>query len=254
MPKSSKHENPYVPFSKNLLNPRPRASRRSCRVAYANIRGLYKNLSDCLFWPEMEMCFFLRVLCLPDATFPSLWFRVLADWCSCSWVRLIGLDGWLYTCDRCSAYRQRGYECGCCEVVVVRICNSSHNFYIFLVYRNPDLSDKIFHCLLPAMAKVYTVDRKESFLFDGDVNAHHEEWIFYDKSSRLGCAWLRFIIGLWVDAYEAYTHWWRRAWLSADWLFECCEGLGWLASWNLGPQAVFIGAVLEQPIPHLACM
>ena len=27
-----------------------------------------------------------------------------------------------------SAYRQRGYEYGCCEAIVAKICNSSHNF------------------------------------------------------------------------------------------------------------------------------
>ena len=30
-----------------------------------------------------------------------------------------------------SAYRQRNYKCGCCEVILVRICSSSHNFYVF---------------------------------------------------------------------------------------------------------------------------
>ena len=45
---------------------------------------------------------------------------------------------------------------------------------MFGVYRNPDLTDNI--CLLlTAMAQVKSVDRKASFLFVGDVNAHHEE-------------------------------------------------------------------------------
>ena len=78
--------------------------------------------------------------------------------------------------DGFSGYRQRGYECGYCEVIRVRICSSSHNFYVFGVYRTPDLSGKIFYCLLPAMAEVQSVDRKKSFLFFGDVNAHHQEW------------------------------------------------------------------------------
>ena len=48
--------------------------------------------------------------------------------------------------DGFSAYNHRACECGCCEVIVVRIYSSSHNFYAFGVYQNPDLSDKIFHC------------------------------------------------------------------------------------------------------------
>ena len=82
-----------------------------------------------------------------------------------------------YVRDGFLAYRQRGYETGCCEVIIVRICSSSNNFYVFIVYRNPDLSDAFFDCLLTGMAKVQSVDRKASFLVVGDVNAHHEEWI-----------------------------------------------------------------------------
>ena len=36
---------------------------------------------------------------------------------------------------------------------------------------------KISDCLLTAMNKVQSVDTKTSFLFVGDVNAHHEEWL-----------------------------------------------------------------------------
>ena len=79
--------------------------------------------------------------------------------------------------DDFSVYRQRGYEFGSCDVIVVRIRRGSHNFYMFGIYRNPDLSDKIFDCLLTAVAKVQSVDIKASFLFVGDANAHHEEWL-----------------------------------------------------------------------------
>ena len=48
----------------------------------------------------------------------------------------------VYVREGFSAIRQRSYECRCCEVIVVRICSSSHNFYVFGVYRNPDLSKK----------------------------------------------------------------------------------------------------------------
>ena len=61
-----------------------------------------------------------------------------------------------------STYRHRSYTYGCCTVTVVRICSSGLNFYVFGVYRNLDLSDNIFGSLLTAMAKVHSVDRKNS--------------------------------------------------------------------------------------------
>ena len=196
-------------------NPESRASRRSCRVVHANIRSMYKNLLDLSLLARGGFVIFFvqRLLSLLGATFPSLWVRVLADRCSGSGVRLIGLDGLtVYERDGFSAYRQRGYECGCCEVMVVRIVRSSHNFYAFGVYRNPDLSDKIFDCLLTTMAKVKSVDRTEkknkifdcllttmakvqsvdrTFLFIVTyLNAHHEEWLgsstpnFHGRAAR----------------------------------------------------------------------
>ena len=57
------------------------------------------------------------------------------------------------------------------SVVVVKICSSSNNFYMFGRYRNPALSDKVFDCLLTAVAKVRSFNSKASFLFVGDVNA-----------------------------------------------------------------------------------
>ena len=71
----------------------------------------------------------------------------------------------LYVREDFPAYRQRSYECGCYEIIVVRIFSSSHNFYVLGVYRNLYLSDNIFYCLLTAMAKVQSDDRKASYFF-----------------------------------------------------------------------------------------
>ena len=46
------------------------------------------------------MTFVQRLSSLPDATFPSSLSQVLVDRYSCSEVRLIGFEGWLYTCIR----------------------------------------------------------------------------------------------------------------------------------------------------------
>ena len=74
--------------------------------------------------------------------------------------RLRGLA--LYVRDIFSAYRQRDYEHGCCEIIVIRICISSHHFYMFVVYRDLDLSDNIFYFFMD-MAKVQSVDRRRLF-------------------------------------------------------------------------------------------
>ena len=62
-------------------NPEPRASRRSCRIVYTNIRGLHKYLLDLSLMARSgnEFFFVLRLLSLPGVAFPSLWFWVLAD-------------------------------------------------------------------------------------------------------------------------------------------------------------------------------
>ena len=89
-------------------NPGPSSSRRSCcvvcRVVHVNILDCIRICQICLSLPEVEICFFLRLLSLPDATFPSSWFRGLVDRCSCSRVRLISFDGSLHTCVK--AFRQ----------------------------------------------------------------------------------------------------------------------------------------------------
>ena len=56
--------------------------------------------------------------------------------------RLLGLA--LQVRDGFPAYRQLSYECEYCEGIVVRNCSSSHNFYVFEVFRNLDLSEKNF--------------------------------------------------------------------------------------------------------------
>ena len=51
------------------------------------------------------------------------------------------------------------------------------NFYVYSLYRNPDLDDLIYDCLLTSMAAVQAEDVHASFLFGGDLNGHHQEWL-----------------------------------------------------------------------------
>ena len=48
---------------------------------------------------------------------------------------------------------------------------------MFSLYRNPDLDDRIFYCLLASMAAVQTEDVRTSFQFVCDLNGHRQEWL-----------------------------------------------------------------------------
>ena len=63
-----------------------------------------------------------------------------------------------YVRDGYGAFRQPKFECACCEMLVFRVCGARQNFYVFSLYRNPPLDDRIYDCLLTAMAAVQAED------------------------------------------------------------------------------------------------
>ena len=62
------------------------------------------------------------------------------------------------------------------------------NLYVFSLYRNPDLDDLIFDCLLASMAAVQAEDVRAYFLFVGDLNGHHQEWLGSMTTNHHGVA------------------------------------------------------------------
>ena len=60
----------------------------------------------------------------------------------------------------------------------------SDNLYVFSLYLNPDIYDRIFYCLLTSMAAVRAEDVRASFLFAGDLNDHHQEWLGSATTNR----------------------------------------------------------------------
>ena len=56
-------------------------------------------------------------------------------------------------------------------MLVFRVCGVRQNLYVFSLYHNPDLDERIFDCLLTSMAAVPAEDVLASFLFLGDLNA-----------------------------------------------------------------------------------
>ena len=62
------------------------------------------------------------------------------------------------------------------------------NLYKYNLYRNPDIDDQIFYCLLASMDAVKAEDVRASFLFVGDLNGHHQEWLSSTTTNRHGVA------------------------------------------------------------------
>ena len=78
--------------------------------------------------------------------------------------------------------------CGCCKMLVVRVCGLRQNFYVYSLYRNRDLDDRIYDCLLASMAAVQADDVRASFLFVGNLNGYHQECLDSTTTNRRGVA------------------------------------------------------------------
>ena len=73
-------------------------------------------------------------------------------------------------------------------MLVFRVCGARQNYYVFSLYCNPDLDDRIYDSLLTAMAAVYAADAHAACLFVGDLNGHHQEWFCSTTTNRHGVA------------------------------------------------------------------
>ena len=124
-----------------LTHPVPGA----CRIFYSNVRSLSKNLSDVTVASsqyDLLLCSETLVsdrrhiseLLVPGFGHPVLMCRV-------GMPRARGMAA--YVRDGYWAFRQPKFECGCCEMLVFRVCGAKQNFYVFSLYRNPDLDDRI---------------------------------------------------------------------------------------------------------------
>ena len=74
-------------------------------------------------------------------------------------------------------FDEHKFDCFCCEMLVFRVCGARQNFYMFSLYHNPDLDDRIYDYLLTAIAAVQAADERASFLLVGNLNGHHQEWL-----------------------------------------------------------------------------
>ena len=81
-----------------------------------------------------------------------------------------------YVRDGYGAFRRPKFKCGCSKMLVFMVCFVRQNLYVFSLYHNPDLDDRIFDCLLASMTAVQAEETRASFLFVGDLNGHHKQW------------------------------------------------------------------------------
>ena len=74
-------------------------------------------------------------------------------------------------------------------MLVFRVCDARQNFYVFSLYRNPNLHDRIYDCNSNGRQ---AADARASFLFVGDLNGHLQEWLGSTTTNRHGVAALDF--------------------------------------------------------------
>lgn len=161
-------------------NPGPVRPRfRQCRLLYCNIRGLHANIQDLTVASrqyDILLCSETLVsnmrhsseLLITGFKKPIMLKRDAIP-------RARGMAVYIRT--EYPASHKSCYQCGCHEIQVIKVCGRHNNFYLCSIYRNPDMDDSIFDCLLTIMAKIQEDDRKASFVFVGDFNAHHREWL-----------------------------------------------------------------------------
>ena len=159
-------------------NPGPRGK---CRVLYNNIRGLMRNFSDLqiasrdydiIFCSETMVTSRRHVseLLIPGFNNPTLLLK--SD----------GKQGLVtYIRNGFSASLRNDLTCKCPnvrhEIQLVKIGSRTHNFYVFNIYRSPSANDSIYDCLMTSMSHIQELDRKSCFVFVGDFNAHHRDWL-----------------------------------------------------------------------------
>ena len=134
------------------------------RILCSNMRGLAGNLCDLIVASSR----YDILLCSET---------LVSDMRHVSEVRVLGFGRPVLLCRGkmprargMAAYVRDGYEafeCGCCEMLLFWVCGVRQNLYVCSLYRNPDLDDRIFDCLLASMAAVQAEDVRATFLFVG---------------------------------------------------------------------------------------
>ena len=120
-------------------NPGPRS--HFLKALYMNIRGLKANLQDvAIASSQYDLVFCSETLVsnyrhssellMPGFKKPILLRRNAIP-------RAQGMCVYIHS--TCTASRAKNFECGCHELITIKICSRFNNFYIFALYRNPNV-------------------------------------------------------------------------------------------------------------------
>ena len=102
--------------------------------------------------------------------------------CRCKMPRARGMAAYVRDCY--GAFRQPKFDCGCCEMLVFSACGVRQNHHVLNLYRNPDLDDRIFYCLLASMAAMQAEDGRACFLFVGDLYRYYQAWLGFTNRKK----------------------------------------------------------------------
>ena len=118
-----------------------------CRIICSNVWGLAGNLI--VTWPWLRLSMIYVLLCyealvsdmryVSEVLVPGFGRPVLL--CRGKMPRALGMAA--YVRDGYGAFRQPKFECGCCEMLFFRIRGVRQNLYVYSLYRNPDVDDRI---------------------------------------------------------------------------------------------------------------
>ena len=110
------------------------------RILCSNVRGQDGNLSSSQY--DILLCSETLVSDmrhLSEILVPGFGRPVLL--CRGKMPRARGVAA--YVRDVYGAFHQPKFECGCCEMLVLRVCGVRQNLYVFSLYRNPGLDDRL---------------------------------------------------------------------------------------------------------------
>ena len=127
--------------------------------------------------------------------------------------------------DGYGAFCQPKFECDCCEMLLWGFEVWDRTFMCSVFTQPWPRRPRILDWLLTLMATVQAEIVRVTFMFVGDLNGHHQEWLDSTTTNRHGVAAFDFVT---VSGYDqlvnSYT-WWNT-WPLDDWCFwpstGCC--------------------------------
>ena len=146
--------------------------------------GTLLTLPWCRF--GMTYCCALRLWSQIPVTCRSSWFPGLVALSCCTGAGYLEPEGWRHTYEMDMEH----FANPSLSLVVAKCWFWGFvvrdRTYVFSLYCNLDLDDRIFDCLLMSMAAVQVEDVRASFLFVSDLNGHHHEWLGSTSTNRHG--------------------------------------------------------------------